>query len=254
MQGLGLPEPPWIVGHRGVRGVVPENTVASVREAVAQNADMVELDLQLTSDGVLIVFHDPTVPVSAAESRPVAGATLEEIRRWRSRGGGGGPGGGAEIPTLEEVLLAAPGDLPLNLEVKRYDPGVDPGPLIRTLARTLAGRQRVLVSSFDWAVLARVRRRLAEVAVAPLGGRAAAWDELIETARGLGAVSIHLHRQLAASLGRGGRLTKASGAELPVLAYTVNRGSEARQLLEYGVSGFVTDRPAALRGELEAAG
>ena len=248
MPGLGLPAPPWIVGHRGVRGgEAPENTIASLREAVAQRADMVELDLQLTRDGALIAHHDRAVRLSAEETRPVGRATLEQIRRWP-------PDGAADparrIPTLEEILVAAPRRLPLNLELKRYEPDADPGPLIEALARAIAGRGRVLVSSFDWPTLARVRGRLPEVPVAPLGGPAARWDELLAVARGLDAFAIHLERELAADLGRRGRLARASAAERPILAYTVNPGGRARWLHEAGVSGFFTDRPADLRAEL----
>ena len=60
MLALDLPAPPWIVGHRGVRGSAPENTVEAMLQAVSQGADMVELDLQLTSDGRWVVFHDAT--------------------------------------------------------------------------------------------------------------------------------------------------------------------------------------------------
>ncbi len=253
-QGLGLPEPPWIVGHRGVRGAAPENTVASVLEAVAQRADMVELDLQLSVDGALIVHHDRAVRVAGRASKPFGQATLAEIRRWRPRGGDGGNADGELIPTLEDILAAAPPELPLNLEIKRHDSEVDPGPLIEALARAVAGRERVLVSSFDWPVLARVRGRLPGVAVAPLGGRDAVWEELVEAARGLDAFSVHIHRQLAASLGGRGRLGEAGSGARPILVYTVNQGREARRLLRYGVSGFFTDRPAELRAEIEASG
>lgn len=252
MPGLGLPAPPWIVGHRGVRGgEVPENTIASVREAVAQGADMVELDLQLTRDGALIAHHDRAVRVAAGETRQVGRASLEEIRGWPARGE---TDPARRIPTLEELLVAAPRRLPLNLEIKRHEPGADPGPLIEALARAVAGRRRVLVSSFDWPVLARVRARLPEVPVAPLGGPAARWSELLAAARGLDAFSLHLEHELAAGLGRRGRLEEASAAEWPILVYTVNRGRDARRLLGYGVAGFFTDQPAELRRELAEGG
>ena len=83
MPGLELPQPPWIVGHRGVRGPVPENTVESLREAVEQGADMVELDLQLTAGDEVVVFHDPLVPLEDGQGKAVARLTVEERRRSR---------------------------------------------------------------------------------------------------------------------------------------------------------------------------
>ena len=108
MPALDLPAPPWIVGHRGVRGAVPENTVDSVREAVAQRADMVELDLQLTADKRLVVHHDLAVKISDEESKPVGRATLEEIKRCRQVRKHKGQDLAYEIPTLDEVLALFP--------------------------------------------------------------------------------------------------------------------------------------------------
>ncbi len=255
MRALGLPPPPWIVGHRGVRGVGPENTVDSVREAVAQKADMVELDLQRTGDNELVVFHDLAIRVSEEQRRPIGELTLEEIKRcrpvWRRRRG---LGRAYEVSTLSEVLAIAPVDLPLNLEIKHYDPQADPAPLVEALAKAIAGRDRILVSSFHRPVLAAVRRSLPAVLLAPIGGLLARWDDLLEAARRLDAFSIHLHRRLAASLGQQGTLDEPGARDRPILAYTVNEAAEARQLIGCGVSGFFTDRPAELRGRLGRAG
>ena len=83
MPALPLPQPPWIVGHRGVRGSAPENTVASLREAVAQGADMVELDLQLSRDGELVVFHDRSIEAPGGGVERISELTSAEIRRCR---------------------------------------------------------------------------------------------------------------------------------------------------------------------------
>ncbi len=250
MPDLGLPPPPWIVGHRGTSDAVPENTVESLRQAVAQKADMVELDLQLTRDGELVVHHDLAISISEKERRPVGHMTLEEVKRCRPVWKREGQALAYEIPTLGEVLAAAPAELPLNLEIKRYDPGADPARLIETLAEAIAGRDRVLVSSFDRPVLAEIRRRMPELPLAPLGGRTAEWAELVELGRRLDAFSIHIHRSLAASLGRRGELEPPAAKERPILAYTVNTVPEARRLLRLGVSGLFTDRPGELRDRL----
>ena len=250
MPGLGLPPPPWIVGHRGTREAVPENTVDSVLDAVAQKADMVELDLQLTRDGELVVHHDLAVRVSEQERLQVGRLTLEEVKRCRPVWRREGRESPYEIPTLGEVLAAAPAELPLNLEIKRYDRTADPAGIIEVLAAAIAGRERVLISSFDAPVLAGVRRRLPHIPLAPLGGRTAVWAELVGLARRLDAFSVHIHRSMAASLGRRGELETPAAKERPILAYTVNGAPEARRLLRLGVSGLFSDRPGELRDRL----
>ena len=147
-------------------------------------------------------------------------------------------------------MAAAPAELPLNLEIKRYDLGEDPAELIDTLAKTIAGRAGVLLSSFDWPVLGEVRKRLPCLPLAPLGGLTANWDDLVEMARLLDAYSIHIHRGLAAGLGRQGLLDEPAAKERPILVYTVNRVAEAETLLGFGVAGFFTDRPGELREQL----
>ncbi|MFQ5350776.1 MAG: glycerophosphodiester phosphodiesterase, partial [Thermoanaerobaculia bacterium] len=206
MPELDLPEPPWIVGHRGVGGDVPENTVESVLEAAAQKADMVELDLQLTGDSELVVYHDLAVRLSDERSKPVTRLTREERRRarliWKPRG----VAVEYRIPTLAEVLEAAPAELPLNLEIKRWDRRIDPGEMLDQLGEAIAGRVGILVSSFDWTILPEVREKIPGLPLAPLGGRGAEWDEIVELARRLDAFSIHLNRHLATALGRRGTL------------------------------------------------
>ena len=250
MPDLGLPPPPWIVGHRGTREAVPENTVESLLDAVEQGADMVELDLQATRDGELVAYHDLAVRVSERESRPLGHMTLEEVKRCRPVWHRAGRQTRYRIPTLGEVLAAAPPDLPLNLEIKRYDRAADPAGLISALEHTIAGRDGIVVSSFDATVLAGIRDRLPDLALAPLGGRTAVWAELVEQARRLDAFAVHIHRSLAASLGKSGKLEAPAARERPILAFTVNSALEARRLFEVGVSGLFTDHPGALRDRL----
>lgn len=250
MLALDLPARPWIVGHRGVRGIVPENTVESVKEAVAQKADMVELDLQLSKDERLVLYHDPMLRVTEEESKPVAQLTLEEIKRCRPVWGRQGQERAYQLSTLAEVLAAAPADLPLNLEIKRYGFGDEPGAFIGALAGAVDGREQILISSFVGRILTEVKEGLPELPLAPLGGVASRWDELVELARRLGAFSIHIHRRVARRLGREGLFDKREAQERPILAYTVNDAADGRRLVRYGLAGLFTDHPGALRDQL----
>ncbi len=224
-------QPPWIVGHRGVAAEALENSLESLELAVAQGADMIELDVQLTQDGSLVAFHDWDLERLAG--RP---EVVEESSRARL----------AEIvptlATLDEIVDRLPAAMPLNVELKRRNAGAPE--LVRALAAILGDRPRVLLSSFDWRLLEAVRRALPARPLAPIGDGSAA--ELLAAADRLAAWSVHCHRRLAEPA-----LIDAARAEgRPVLAYTVNDAAAARELFERGVAGVFTDAPGRLRREL----
>jgi len=230
---------PWIVAHRGASSDAPENTLAAFRLAVEQGADMIETDLQLTADGELVAFHDRdlerlTGAAGAVEESPLARLRALEV-------------GGQAIPTLGELLAALPPALPLDLELKRRL--ADPVSLATALAAAIAGSGRpLLVSSFDWALLERVRALLPSVSLAPL----AKSDPLALVSAGerLAAAALAVHRRLASAAW----IDLARFRGRPVLAYTVNRADAARRLLELGVAGLFTDRPGELRREIGGGG
>lgn len=127
---------PILLGHRGVREGVRENTLEAFRRALEAGLDGVELDVQRSADGALVVYHDFWVPEGLLHR-----FTLAELRAML-------PG----LPTLEEVLelFDAYPEAILNVELKSV-PGFYDG-RAEALARVLAswpGRRRVLVSSFD---------------------------------------------------------------------------------------------------------
>jgi glycerophosphoryl diester phosphodiesterase len=78
-----------IIGHRGARGVAPENTVAAIRHGVEVGAQAIEIDLHVSADGELVVIHDPTLDRTtngtiSSESMPATGSRLTMARPSRS--------------------------------------------------------------------------------------------------------------------------------------------------------------------------
>ena len=243
---MEMPPSPWIVGHRGAGGEAPENTLESFQLAVEQGADMVELDLQLTADGTLVAFHDRDLRLLSQEAVPVESLSLDQLadavyldRRGKKRQG-------MSIPTLATILQALPADLPLNLELKRY--GADRERLVSALGREIAGREQLLVSSFDWDLLALVRHQLPGRPVAPIASRDG--EALLQAAQELEAFSVHSDWRIA----RHTLVHQARAAGRPTLVYTVNQRELARRLLAGGVAGLFSDHPGRLRRQLEATG
>lgn len=242
---LGLPAPPWIVGHRGAAGEAPENTLESFARAVEQGASMIELDVQLTADGHAVVVHDWTLRRLAGSRLRVETATLDRLRS-RNVGRYLRPDGPpAILPTLAEVLAALPPALPLNLELKRTL--ASRAALVEATLARVGGRGGVLVSGFDWEMLRLCRERSAGLALAPLTEEDDV-EALLAVADELGAVSLHCHHRIADR----DLVRRAAAAGRPVLAYTVNRAELARRLLGRGVAGVFTDFPGQLRRELAA--
>ncbi len=238
---MHLRPPPWIVGHRGAAGEAPENTLPSLLLAARQGADLVELDLQLSSDGELVACHDWDLTRLAGHPLVVEESTRAELAAVPIGDAAAGEPA-PRIPTLAEVLAAAPADLPLNLELKRERAARED--LVAALGRQLGDRRQVLISSFDWALLDLVRRALPHLPVAPLARSGP--EALVAAAERLAAWSLHCHRRIA-----GPRLLAAARqARRPVLVYTVNDAAEARRLLARGASGLFTDFPGRLRAAL----
>jgi len=232
---MQLPRPPWIAGHRGAAAEALENTLASFALAVAQGADLVELDARLTRDGVFVILHDTTYARVAGSNLPPEREAWPSLAALRLRDG--------SIPArLDDLFAALPAGFPVNVELKRTNAAID---RVADAAARLVERPNTLVSSFDWPLLDAVRARAPFLALAPIAGDDASVDDLRRAAARLGAWSIHVSRALArralAPLGRDGRR---------VLCFTVNDPGEARYLLDSGASGVFSDSPGALRRAL----
>jgi glycerophosphoryl diester phosphodiesterase len=190
-------------GHRGARGLAPENTLAAFRVALAIGVTTLETDLGLTADGVLILAHDARV--SAALARGPDGRWLKEDgapffqissgdaalfdvgrlnpdRRYSARWPEQTPADGERIPTLAALFELArdrrsPGGVPVRLSVEtkvapgREVPTADPVTFARAVVaaiRSAAMQDRVTVQSFDWSTLMEVRRLAPELATSCL--------------------------------------------------------------------------------------
>jgi glycerophosphoryl diester phosphodiesterase len=246
-----------IIGHRGARGVAPENTVPAIRHGVEVGSQAIEIDLHASSDGHLVVIHDPTLDRTTNGSGPVEGRTLAELReldagyRFTSDDGRTYPfrDTGVRIPTLEEAMEAI-GDLPAILEVKSAAAG-------RRLAGWLRGRpefDRIIVGGFD----------ADEVGPA---GDAARWRCAYQTdllgfvlwgklgisrplPRDLTAAMVPVRKGIVRIVTRGFvRRMHAQGKG--VFVWTVNQPDEMRRLLDIGVDGLISDYPAVLRRVVE---
>ncbi len=239
---------PLIWAHRGASAYAPENTLAAFRLAEEMGADGVELDVQRTKDGELVVIHDETIDRVSDGHGYVKDMTLAELRRFRynrAREGFAEKYPQAEIPTLREVYqLLKPGKLSINVELKTgifpYE-GIEEQVL--TLTKEMGMEDRVLYSSFGHKSLLRLKAldENAKLGLlysdAPVRVRHYARKEV-----GVDALHPAIYHLLEA-----GYTEKAHKKDLKVHVWTVNEAEEIALCYAQGVDAIITNKPDFVR-------
>ena len=145
--------------HRGASGYAPENTLESFALAAEQGADAVELDIQLTRDGEIVVIHDETVERVSGKEGWVKDFTLLELKELNVNLPHPEGYERVQIPTLREVYeLLAPTGLSVNVELKTgiiWYQGIEEKAL--ALAKEMGMEDRVIYSSFNHSTLVRLK-------------------------------------------------------------------------------------------------
>lgn len=248
---------PLFFAHRGGSLLRPENTMVAFEHGMALGADALELDIQQTRDGELVVIHDPTLDRTTSGSGPVANFSLDEVRafdagyRFTPDNGATFPyrGKGVTVPTLRQVFERFP-DTRINIDLKESTP--DREARLWALIQEFTAEDRVCAGCFAHAALVRFRH---------LTGRRVATSASPREVRSfvLGAVS-HLTSWLRpaydalqvpdtyGSVRIVSRTTVEAAHRLGVdiHVWTVDERSHMEALLALGVDGLMTDRPDTL--------
>jgi glycerophosphoryl diester phosphodiesterase len=159
---------PQLIAHRGVHGgqsvQFPENSVAAFQNAVDLGVDWLEMDVQMTRDGHLVVIHDVTVDRTTNGSGRVADLTLAEIQALDA-------GGGERVPTFREVIeFAKKAGVPIMPEAK--SPHLYPGLEAKMLEELTEGGyvDQTVLQSFDASALARIRALNPDISICAVYG------------------------------------------------------------------------------------
>jgi glycerophosphoryl diester phosphodiesterase len=229
-------ERPRVIAHRGASAYRPENTLAAYELAVAQAADMIEVDLHRTRDGAVVVAHDAELARIGGRGE-IGDATLGEVRALDA-------GAGQRVPTLDELLDGFGARIPLNLELKQGGRGAYAGlpELTVSAVRARGLEAKTLYSSFYDPVLHELRRIDAAARIALLVSRRAPQGWL-ERARALGAEAVNPELPLVDRA----FVERAHEAGLAVYVFTVDPLEEMQRLLALGVDGLFTNVPDRMR-------
>lgn len=226
----------FIWAHRGASAEAPENTLAAFGLALQRQADGIELDVHLSRDGVPMVIHDETLERTSNGRGAVAARSARELQSLDAGSWFSPAYGGEVIPTLEQVLQLVGSRARINIEIKSSAAAA----AVLALLHRYPG-SRVLVSSFDHRLLARLRQDAPGLALGFLV-EAPWWRLGLRRALASGGESFHPRQELVSRP----LLLACHRAGLKVYPWTVDAPVRCAELVRLGCDGLFTNQPGAI--------
>jgi len=238
---------PLIVARRGARAHAPENTLPAFELAIAQGADAIEMDVQFTSDGELILMQGLTVDDISNGTGRIRSHTLAEIRALDVGSWFSPAFAGLRVPTLAEALDALAGRVQLVLELKSFTSKSEEmeGMVWAEIKRRGLGDQ-VTVTSFNPFLLRRLRKMAPDLRTGLMIATGVRPLYMGKTAQRLAGVN-DVHVELAYVTPR-----FVAGNKRPLWVWPVNSAADLAQALAWNPAALITDDPAWLRRQLAA--
>ncbi|WRU97776.1 glycerophosphodiester phosphodiesterase (plasmid) [Bacillus sp. JZ8] len=231
------------VAHRGASAYAPENTIAAFDKAVEMKADYIEIDVQRSKDGKLVLIHDTTVDRTTDGSGKVGNLTFKELRNLDAGSWKGEQFAGAQIPTFDEILDRYHGRIGILIELKAPElyPGIEENVAKELKERNLDKPQneKIIVQSFNHESMKKMNELLPKVPIGVLtSSRADATEQALQEFLtyadyfnpSYGIVTEDLVNQVH-SLG------------MKIGSWTVRSQEAADFLLDVGVDAIITDYP-----------
>lgn len=242
-----------IIAHRGASAYYPENTMIAFEKAVEMGAEMIELDVMLSKDGIPIVFHDAKLNQHTNGNSYVKYYTLKELKELDAGSWFNPKFSNQKIPTLEEVLHFASGKIALNIEIKteavsdQIKNGVEENAL--QLVKEHGMQKHVLFSSFDYRAVRHFKRLDANIPVALLYKKNQSSrllpHQLVEKYK-VDAFNCS-YRQLKKKW-----IADINRYNIPAFIYTVDSKRRMQKLIAGGVTGIFTNKPDLLKSVVQS--
>jgi len=235
---------PILIAHRGGSLEAPENTMAAFRHAIDLGMRFVELDVQMSRDGELVVIHDETLDRTTDGQGAVADFTFQELRRLDAGSHFSLQYAGERIPSLREVLeLCTDAGVGVVVEIK--SPAIYPGMVEKTVALIgemwMRGADNIWCISFDHDAIRQVRSLDANI---PLGYLYEYFEQdFVHPDDTIQAYCPYFRTALA----HPEQIAKAHELGKLVFVYTVDEDDDMRQVVSAGIDGMVSDRPSLLK-------
>ena len=228
-----------ITAHRGSSSEAPENTIPAFEKAIEEGADYVEMDVRLTSDGELVLMHDPSTKRTTGVDKLVCDSTYEELQQLDA--GAEYPEGcaGSKIPTLKDAIDTCKGKVMMNIELKTVRNDGELEKKVAELLRENHMEEQCIVTSFKQRSLVRIKKDDPDIVTGYIYSFGYSNRTNYEAMDVLSIDARYLTRQV---------VTGAHKKGIMVCAWTVNTSSEMRRMMAIGVDNIITDRvPLAKR-------
>jgi glycerophosphoryl diester phosphodiesterase len=230
-------EPTIVIAHRGASAAAPENTLAAMARAIEDDADMVELDVQETSDGEVVVIHDSDIMRLARDPRKVWTMTAAEITTVDVGAGFSRRFRGETIPRLADVLALCRGRIRMDIELKSYGHNQRLEERVAGLVEAAGMQDEIVIMSLDHKMIRRMQELRPD------------WTVGLLTAVAIGDLPRFPADFLAVSskLATPSLIRQAHRQGREVYVWTVDDPQQMSRFLSYGADGLITNRPEIAR-------
>jgi glycerophosphoryl diester phosphodiesterase len=222
-----------IIAHRGASGAAPENTLASIQRAIEDGADWIEIDVQESADGQVIVVHDSDFMKLAGVNLKVWDGTLAEIRELDVGSSFAAEFVGEQVPTLAQVLEVVKGKSGLIVELKYYGHDQALEQRVVDLIEAANMRDQTMIMSLEYAGIKKIRELRPDWIIGLLSAQAI--GDLTRVDADFLAVSTRLANSSF--------IRSAQAAGKQVYVWTVNDALAMSHMMSLGIDGVITDEP-----------
>ncbi len=232
---MGIITKTQVTAHRGFSSVAPENTMYAFESAVESGADYIELDVQLTADDQLVVFHDKTIDRTTDGKGELSTYTFEELQKFSVGRWFGMEFSDARIVLLSDVLETVGDDIMFNIEIKNH------GNVAKTAEKTVEvieeyhKEKSCYITSFSYSALKTVKKLNPKIKTGLIANVASSTS--FSQLKYIDAVSLNyifVNQSIVNMAHQNGKR---------VFVWTVDRPSDIQHMIAMGVDNIITNRP-----------
>lgn len=223
-----------ITAHRGASSAAPENTMYAFLAAAESGADYIELDVQLTSDGQLVVFHDEKLDRVTDGKGKLKDHTYEELQQLSAGVKFGGEFADAKIPLLSEVFEELDGDILYNVEIKDY------GNADETVKKTVETIEEYglenscYITSFSYSILKEVKTLSPDIKTGLIANASASSFNKLKYIDALSLNHLFVNSSVVNNAHQNGKR---------IFVWTVDNTNDIQRMSSLGVDNIITNRP-----------
>ncbi len=227
-----------ITAHRGASGLAPENTWAAIDKAVELGCDGIEIDVQVTSDGKVVLFHDNTTKRIACSRKVITKSSYEQLKDLDIGGWFAESFSEERVPLLTEVVNKIPPHIKINIELKVHNGGNGIAEKVANLISDYKMHNRCIVTSFDIKAIRRIKKLDSSIRAGMIVGFFFSREALKPEYE---VISMHKRHATEKRI----KQLRELGKEIHV--WTVNKPKDMRKMMERKVDSIITNYPDQLQ-------